>query len=75
MPATAALIHEQYKEDEEEENPHPYAEQMYRARLGKFFLVLRNESYINPAIADGDLRDPTVQSTLCHSFCIQVTFT
>jgi hypothetical protein len=35
----------------------PYAEQMFRTRFGKFFLVLRHEPYHNPANDDVDLRD------------------
>ena len=65
---TAQLIHE-YSEDEDD-TPHPrhpfgmaqypYAVQMFRTRLGKFFLVIRNEPYKNPANDDVDLRDRIV---------------
>ena len=68
---TAQLIHEYLEGEDDTPNPrhpfgmaqHPYAEQLYRTRLGKFFLVLRHEPYRNPAIQDGgdlDLRDRIV---------------
>jgi hypothetical protein len=68
---TAQLIHEYLENDDDTPNPrhpfgmaqHPYAERLYRTRLGKFFLVLRHEPYINPAIQDGgdlDLQDRIV---------------
>ncbi len=64
---TAQLVHE-YVEDEDSPNPrhpygmgqYPYAEQMFRTRLGKFFLVIRHEPYLNPANEDVDLRDRIV---------------
>src|ERR1035437_10240569 len=36
---------------------HPYAQQMFRTRHGKFFMVVRNEPYMNPATEEVDLRD------------------
>ena len=58
---TSQLIHEYLEDDDERPDPrhpfgmaqHPYAEQLYRTRLGKFFFVLRNEPYKNLAIQDG----------------------
>ena len=63
---TATLIHEHI--DNDDAHPRhpfgmaqfPYAEQLFRTRFGKFFLVLRNESYWNPAIDDSDLQDRIV---------------
>ena len=54
---TATFIHEAYDDNQDDADPHPKVEQMYRTRLGKFFLVLRNEQYWNPAIEDSDLQD------------------
>jgi len=38
----------------------PYAEQMFRTRFGKFFLILRNEPHWNPAIDELDLQDRVI---------------
>jgi hypothetical protein len=60
---TSSLLHEHLEDDEASPRhtfgmeEHPYAEQMYRTRLGKFFLVVRNVSYMNPAIDGVDLQD------------------
>ena len=61
---TSSLLHEHLEDDEASPHrhpfgmeEHPYAEQMYRNRLGKFFLVVRNESYMNPTIDNVDLQD------------------
>lgn len=65
---TASFIHEYIEADEDEAEPrhpfnmaqYPYAEQMFRTRFGKFFLILRNEPYRNPANDDVDLRDRAI---------------
>jgi hypothetical protein len=54
---TATLIHEACKDDCDDSDPNPRVEQMFRNRLGKFFLAIRNESYWNPAIEEADLQD------------------
>jgi predicted HicB family RNase H-like nuclease len=62
---TASLIHEHLDEVREEDaheysfDPYqyPYAEQLFRTRFGKYFLVIRNEAYLNPANDDVELRD------------------
>jgi hypothetical protein len=58
--ATSALIHTadlavQNTIFDPDENPH--CQQLYRTRLGKFFVVERNESYFNLANNELDLRD------------------
>jgi hypothetical protein len=63
---TATLVHEHIAEDELQAgnpngpNPNPSYQQLYRTRLGKFFFVLRNESFWNHAIAESDLQDRIV---------------
>ncbi len=63
---TANFIHEHLEDDEDDphhpfdRDQHRYSEQMFRTRLGKFFLVLRNEPYNNPAIEEVDLRDRVI---------------
>lgn len=58
---TASLVHE-YVEDYDAHPRHqfgpeyPYVQQMFRTRYGKFFKVLRNEVYLNPATEEIDLR-------------------
>lgn len=63
--ATATLIYE-YLESDDTVSGHrhpygmeeyPYAEQMFRTRFGKFFLVIRNESSMNPAHNEIELKD------------------
>jgi hypothetical protein len=59
---TATLIHEYVPDDEQQDGPHgpnpnPSYQQLYRTRFGKFFLVLRNDSFWNHAIGDSDLQD------------------
>ena len=50
---TATFIHE----PSDDTAPNRRVEQMYRTRLGEFFLVVRNEQYWNPAIQEADLQD------------------
>ena len=57
--ATAALIHTEYLpvHDSFSRDQYPHCQQIYRTRLGKFFLVERNELYANLANDELDLRD------------------
>jgi hypothetical protein len=63
---TATLLHEHVEEDELQENgphgpnPYPFYQQLYRTRYGKFFLALRNESFLNHATGENDLLDRIV---------------
>lgn len=57
--ATSLLVHELLVED-----ARPFGQteaiQLYKNRLGKWFLVVRNEVFLNPANDDQDLRDRVV---------------
>jgi len=58
--ATSALIHTEdlpVQNDGFDPNLHPHYQQLYRTRLGKFFLVERNERYSNLVNEELDLRD------------------
>ena len=60
---TANFIHEYIRDDDNDwpEDPrYPYSEQMFRTRFGKFFLVVRNESFFNPANDEADMRDRVI---------------
>lgn len=48
---------------EQDDDPHPFVQQMYRTRLGKFFLVHRNEKFFNGNIDDVDLQDRIIPLT------------
>ncbi|TDF62061.1 hypothetical protein [Cupriavidus sp. L7L] len=56
--ATAALIHEKELSPNDTYGPgYEHCLQLYRTRLGKFFLVERNEPYWNAVSGESDLRD------------------
>jgi hypothetical protein len=69
--ATSKLIHEHsvdYDENQHNFGPeYPYTEQLFRTRFGKFFLVVHNEAYNNPAIDDIDLRNRIVPLETDHA--------
>ena len=53
---TATLIHEEDLSTRDDD-PHPHCLQLYRTRFGQFFMVERNEEFMNLAIDEVDLRD------------------
>lgn len=56
--ATSTLIHHVELSTHETYGPgFEHCLQLYRTRFGKFFLVERNESYLNAASGESDLRD------------------
>lgn len=59
---SSTLIHEE-NFSEQEDHPHPFVQQMYRTRLGKFFLVHRNEEFFNGNIDDVDRQDRIIPLT------------
>ena len=59
---SSTLIHEE-NFSEQEDHPHPFVQQMYRTRLGKFFLVYRNEEFFNGNIDDVDRQDRIIPLT------------
>lgn len=57
--ATSLLVHE-IVEREVQPFGHAAATQLYKNRLGKWFFVMRNEVFPNPANDDADLRNRVV---------------
>jgi len=54
---TATLIHDEDLSTKDDDPAFPHCLQLYRTRFGQFFMVERNEEFLNHATDEGDRRD------------------